>query len=48
MHLKQIRFIILHAIVLSNLAGREVTVDEAGKHWSTGLAKTYRELHPFN
>jgi hypothetical protein len=42
----QISAIVHHAVILSNLYERNVSVNEAGIHWSlcSGLAEKYREL----
>jgi hypothetical protein len=39
---KQLRFIIYHSIVMGNLQGREVSINEAGSDWSVSLAIKYR------
>jgi hypothetical protein len=46
MNARQLNFIILHAIVLSNLRGYEVSIDDAGQDWSKKLAITYRINNP--
>ena len=44
--IRQMKFIMLHAIVLSNLTGRVVSINEAGIDWSHNLAVEYRQRHP--
>ena len=45
-NITQLKYIVLHAIVLSNLTGRLVTINEAGLDWQHKLAVEYRQRHP--
>ena len=48
MNAQQIKYILLHSIILTNLFGRNVSLDEAGMHWATtNLAVEYRQRHNF-
>ena len=42
---KQVRYIKNHMIILSNLYGRAVTLNEAGIDWSHHLAQKFRSLY---
>lgn len=50
MNKRQLKYIALHALILTHMFGRVVSLDEAGMHWAahSNLAVKYRVLHPEN